>query len=310
MARDHRRDDLGRLRDRRDRVPRPVGGDERDAARRVSGGGPARGGGVRSSARSICWRPSSGSTRSELSPAEPDPARRVPLPDGGGDRVRLGATTRWRSIARSSWPTIPALRAEQADRRARGDRTAMGIGLATYVEITGFPTKEFARVDIETDGTATAYVGTTSFGQGHETAFAQLVGGMLAIALHRRPGRAFRHRARRARAGVVGIAVAAGGRVGARSRGPARSSTGRATLAAAALEVDPVDLEGPVDGGFRVLGAPERSIGWRELAARADAPTAAPLSAKGVSPDPGRHVPVRRARRRRRRGPRDRGRRG
>ena len=75
----------------------------------------------------------------------------------------------------------PALRAEQADRRARGDRTAMGIGLATYVEITGFPTKEFARVDIETDGTATAYVGTTSFGQGHETAFAQLVGGVLAI---------------------------------------------------------------------------------------------------------------------------------
>src|SRR6476659_8382101 len=40
----------------------------------------------------------------------------------------------------------PALRAEQGGRRARGARTAMGIGVATYLEITGFPTKEFARV--------------------------------------------------------------------------------------------------------------------------------------------------------------------
>ena len=30
------------------------------------------------------------------------------------------------------------LRAEQRDRRTRGDRTALGIGVATYVEITGF----------------------------------------------------------------------------------------------------------------------------------------------------------------------------
>ena len=183
----------------------------------------------------------------------------------------------------------PALRAEQAERRVRGDRTAMGIGLATYVEITGFPTKEFARVDIETDGSATAYVGTTSFGQGHETAFAQLVGGVLAIdhtdvrvvhsdtALVERGQGSWGSRSLQAGGSVL---VARADEVVDRAR----------ALAAAALEVDAVDLEGPVDGGFRVLGAPERAIGWRELAASARADDGA-LSAKGVSPDPGATFP-------------------
>jgi carbon-monoxide dehydrogenase large subunit len=183
----------------------------------------------------------------------------------------------------------PSLRAEQADRRARGDRTAMGIGLATYVEITGFPTKEFARVDIEADGTATAYVGTTSFGQGHETAFAQLVGGVLAIehtdvrvvhsdtALVERGQGSWGSRSLQAGGSVL---VARADEVVDRAK----------ALAAAALEVDVADLEGPVDGGFRVLGAPERSIGWRELAARAETDGGA-LSSKGVSADPGATFP-------------------
>jgi carbon-monoxide dehydrogenase large subunit len=183
----------------------------------------------------------------------------------------------------------PALRAEQAERRSRGDRTAMGIGLSTYVEITGFPTKEFARVDIEADGTATAYVGTTSFGQGHETAFAQLVGGVLAIdhtdvrivhsdtALVERGQGSWGSRSLQAGGSVL---VARADEVVERARG----------LAAAALEADVADVEGPVDGGFRVLGAPERSIGWRELAAHADSDGTS-LSAKGVSTDPGATFP-------------------
>jgi len=183
----------------------------------------------------------------------------------------------------------PALRAEQAERRSRGDRTAMGIGLATYVEITGFPTKEFARVDIETDGSATAYVGTTSFGQGHETAFAQLVGGVLAMphtdvrvvhsdtALVERGQGSWGSRSLQAGGSVL---LARADEVVERARG----------LAAAALEADVADVEGPVDGGFRVLGAPERSIGWRDLAARASADGGA-LSAKGVSTDPGATFP-------------------
>jgi len=183
----------------------------------------------------------------------------------------------------------PALRAEQAERRSRGDRTAIGIGLSTYVEITAFPTKEFARVDIEPDGTATAYVGTTSFGQGHETAFAQLVGGVLAMrhtdvrivhsdtALVERGQGTWGSRSLQAGGTVL---VARADEVVERAKG----------LAAAALEVDVADLEGPVDGGFRVLGAPERSIGWRELAVRAEV-DGGTLSAKGVSSDPGATFP-------------------
>ncbi len=184
----------------------------------------------------------------------------------------------------------PALRAEQAERRARSDRTAMGIGLATYVEITGFPTKEFARVDIEIDGTATVYVGTTSFGQGHETAFAQLVGGVLGIphtdvrvvhsdtALVERGQGSWGSRSLQAGGSAL---VTRADEVVDRARG----------LASAALEADVADVEGPVDGGFRVIGAPERKIGWRDLAARAEADGGGPLSAKGVSTDPGATFP-------------------
>src|SRR4051794_36552247 len=183
----------------------------------------------------------------------------------------------------------PALRAEQTQRRAHGDRTALGVGLATYVEITAFPTKEFARVDIEADGTATAYVGTTSFGTGHETAFAQLVGGVLAIAhTDVRIVHSDTALVERGQGSWGSRSLQAGGSVLVER---ADEVVERAkVLAAAAFEVDVADLEGPVDDGFRVLGAPERSIAWRELAARA-AVDGEPLSARGVSPDPGATFP-------------------
>ena len=181
------------------------------------------------------------------------------------------------------------LRAEQRERRARGDRSALGIGVSTYVEITGFPTKEFARVDVGDDGTATVSVGTTSFGQGHETAFAQLVGGMLAMpytdvrvvhsdtSLVERGQGSWGSRSLQAGGSVI---VERTGEVIERAR----------SLAAAALEVDPADLEGPVEGGFRVAGAPAQAIAWRELASLA-AGDGEPLSAKGVSRDPGATFP-------------------
>ncbi len=181
------------------------------------------------------------------------------------------------------------LRAEQRDRRSRGDRTALGIGVATYVEITGFPTREFARVDIEDDGSATVYVGTTSFGQGHETAFAQLAGGMLAIpytdvrvihsdsSLVERGEGSWGSRSLQAGGSVIATRT---GQVIDRAR----------DLAAIALEVDPADVVGPVDGGFQVAGAPSRAVGWAALAARADAADTR-LSAKGVATDPGATFP-------------------
>ena len=76
-----------------------------------------------------------------------------------------------------------ALRAEQKARRDRGDRMLMGIGLASYLEISApmVLTREFGAVEIEDDGTVTARVGTSAHGQGHETAFSQIIADTLGV---------------------------------------------------------------------------------------------------------------------------------
>jgi aerobic carbon-monoxide dehydrogenase large subunit len=50
----------------------------------------------------------------------------------------------------------------------------MGIGYASYVEVTGFGW-ETSTLTIESDGTATLYTGISPHGQGQETTFAQIV---------------------------------------------------------------------------------------------------------------------------------------
>jgi carbon-monoxide dehydrogenase large subunit len=182
-----------------------------------------------------------------------------------------------------------ALRSEQRARRERGDRVALGIGVAAYVEITAFPTKEFARVDVEADGTATVYVGTTAFGTGHETAFAQLAAGMLGMGLEVvRVVHSDTSLVDRGQGSWGSRSLQAGGSAIA-TRANDVLERGRA-LAAAALEVDVADLDGPVDGAFRVRGAPSEVVGWAELA-RLAAEGGEPLSARGVSRDPGATFP-------------------
>lgn len=88
------------------------------------------------------------------------------------------------------------LRAEQRRRREAGDHRVLGIGLATYVEVTSGPRagSEFARVDVqaldhEDDGDAEAGVevivitGASPHGQGLVTAFAMLVADELGVPL-------------------------------------------------------------------------------------------------------------------------------
>jgi carbon-monoxide dehydrogenase large subunit len=74
------------------------------------------------------------------------------------------------------------LRDEQA-RRRRGDPVQLGIGLASYVEITAADAAagETARLVVHADGTATAYTGSSAHGQGHHTAWAMLVQAELGI---------------------------------------------------------------------------------------------------------------------------------
>jgi hypothetical protein len=108
---------------------------------------------------------------------------------------------------------MDALRDEQAARRARGDHVELGIGLATYVEITSFMSKEFAPVEVATDGTVTVHTGTSPHGQGHETAFAQIASAVLGCAVHVGARGAQRYRRRPSRRRHVGVPVAAGRRL-------------------------------------------------------------------------------------------------
>src|SRR6185312_4880366 len=78
------------------------------------------------------------------------------------------------------------LLAEQARRRAAGETLQLGIGLSSYVEITGpggeaGGPNENGTVEVHPDGTATVLTGTSPHGQGHQTAWAMLVSDELGI---------------------------------------------------------------------------------------------------------------------------------
>ena len=64
-----------------------------------------------------------------------------------------------------------------------GDTRQLGIGLASYVEITAADAGagETAKVEVHDDGTATVYTGSSAHGQGHNTAFAMIVTAELGI---------------------------------------------------------------------------------------------------------------------------------
>jgi carbon-monoxide dehydrogenase large subunit len=81
----------------------------------------------------------------------------------------------------------PALREEQARRRERGDVLQLGLGLASYVEITAGDAAagETARLVVQGDGSATVYTGSSAHGQGHHTAWAMLVQAELGIPMAR-----------------------------------------------------------------------------------------------------------------------------
>ncbi|MFN8233623.1 MAG: xanthine dehydrogenase family protein molybdopterin-binding subunit [Actinomycetota bacterium] len=166
------------------------------------------------------------------------------------------------------------LRAEQRLRRARGDPVALGIGLATYVEITSFASKEFGSVEVLTDGSVTVLTGASPQGQGHETAFAQLASAILGVPFEQV----------RVVHSDTGVVPRGAGTWGSRSLQAAGSAVAEESvkvverarrIASHALEVDEADLE-LADGAFRVAGAPSRAIGWGELARLAADPARLP----------------------------------
>ncbi len=72
----------------------------------------------------------------------------------------------------------PKLRAEQAQAQRQGRR--IGIGLCSYVEITGYGW-ETGGVRVNPDGSVTLFTGTSPHGQGTQNAFVQIVADQLGI---------------------------------------------------------------------------------------------------------------------------------
>jgi aerobic carbon-monoxide dehydrogenase large subunit len=157
------------------------------------------------------------------------------------------------------------LRAEQSARRQRGERKLLGVGVASYVEVTAGGGGEYGQVEVNADGTATIRVGTSAHGQGHATAFAMIVSDRLGIPV---AGIRFiqSDTARVPRGGGTGgsRSLQLGGNA-VRAAAEAVLDQAR-TLAAALLEASPEDITVTSNGHVGVAGVPSRALPWSELA--------------------------------------------
>jgi carbon-monoxide dehydrogenase large subunit len=163
------------------------------------------------------------------------------------------------------------LRAEQRRRRANGDTIQLGIGLSSYVEITGAGGEaggpsENGTVEVHPDGTATVLTGTSPHGQGHVTVWAMLVSDELGIPIEKIT----------VKWGDTDLVPKGGGTGGSRSLqlgGAAVQQASRELLdvardrAAATLEISASDLEFDVAGStFSVRGDPDTTVPLSKLA--------------------------------------------
>ena len=162
---------------------------------------------------------------------------------------------------------VESARAEQARRREANDPRQLGIGVATYVEITGFGGTELGSVVVHPDGSATVMSGTSAHGQGHATSFAMIVSDRTGIPMDRITYVQ----------SDTSLVRSGGGTGGSRSLqlgGSAVSAAARevkdqaARIAAQLLEAAPEDIV-VVEDGLGVQGIPDARVDWPTLAARA-----------------------------------------
>jgi carbon-monoxide dehydrogenase large subunit len=163
------------------------------------------------------------------------------------------------------------LRAEQARRRERGDVVQLGIGVASYVEITAADADngETARVVVNGDGSATVYTGSSPHGQGHDTAWSMLVQSDLGIPMDKVtvlhgdtdeiPLGTGTYASRSLQLGGMAVHKAA-----LEVKDQARR------LAADMMEASEADLELDIDRGlWHVRGDPESGRNWADVAGHA-----------------------------------------
>lgn len=162
------------------------------------------------------------------------------------------------------------LRAEQQRRRESGDPVQLGIGIATYVEITsGVMGSEYGAVELQDDGSLIVRTGATPYGQGHVTTWAMIVSDRTGVPIDR-------------------ITVVHGDtdqvRSGGLTVGSRSVQLGGSAIAAAStklidaardraanlLEAAADDVVLDADAGlFHVAGTPARSVTWADVAGAA-----------------------------------------
>jgi carbon-monoxide dehydrogenase large subunit len=164
---------------------------------------------------------------------------------------------------------------ERDARRKEGE--LVGVGLATFVEMTGLG-PETGRVLAAPDGSVTAFTGASSQGQAHKTVFPQIVASLLGVP----------YDAVRLVQSDTALVPEGTGTFGSRSTVAAGGALATASaqlkeralaLAADSLEVSVSDLEWH-EGGARLIGTPERALPLAEIAR-----LAASRAGAGTAPD-------------------------
>jgi len=170
-----------------------------------------------------------------------------------------------------------AQRAQEARLRGR----IRGIGISSYVECTAWGDGEAGSVILEKSGDFTVLIGTQSTGQGHETAYAQVVSQYLDVPLSR---------VKVVQGDTARVATGAG-TGGSRSIPVGAVMVERASqklvaslkeLAADKLEAAAADLE-IADGHIRIAGT-DRAVSYAELAALPAATTERRTAAESFEP--------------------------
>jgi len=159
------------------------------------------------------------------------------------------------------------LRAEQKDRLDRKDRTLLGIGMSCYVEMCGFGPFESAVVRVEPGGTVTAYTGTSAHGQGHETAFSQILADHLGVSFDKivvRHGDTLNTPMGNGTGGSRSLVVGGSAIIGASLKVQEKARR----LAAHMLEAAADDVVF-TDGRYQVKGVPDKALLLEAIAARA-----------------------------------------
>lgn len=165
----------------------------------------------------------------------------------------------------SGWNGIEARR-----RQARDRRRLRGIGLATYVEACGGGPDESARIEVSRAGEVTLYIGNQSNGQGHDTAYRQIIADYLGVdpdTITMVQGDSDRVATGNGTGGSRSIPVGGVAVVNASEKILEKAKLRAADL----LEAAPADIE--VEHGRFTIAGTDRSITFTEIARSSDAET-------------------------------------